>query len=61
MRETARFSMYSDISMRIRYSSEPKTSAARARASSVLPTPVGPKKRKIPAGRLRGFKPARAT
>ena len=45
----------------MRCSSEPNTSAAKARANSVFPTPVGPRKRKIPAGRLRGFKPARAT
>ena len=34
--------------------------AASARASSVLPTPVGPRKMKEPIGRLGSFSPARA-
>ena len=34
--------MYSDISILIIFSSLPKTSQAKALASSVLPTPVGP-------------------
>src|SRR3989304_4540116 len=41
-------------------SSSSKSSAASARASSVLPTPVGPRKRKEPIGRLGSFSPARA-
>ncbi len=46
--------------MRIRLSSESNRAVARARASSVFPTPIGPRKRNDPIGR-RGFPmPARA-
>jgi hypothetical protein len=38
----------------------PNIDSANARASSVLPTPVGPKKMKLPIGRLGSFRPARA-
>ena len=37
------FSMYSDMSRRMRLSSESKSCWANALAVSVLPTPVGPK------------------
>src|SRR5688572_250802 len=40
-RETACFSMYSDMSMRIIAASSSNRSHARLRASSVLPTPAG--------------------
>ncbi len=40
--------------------SSPKRAAASARASSVLPTPVGPRKRKLPMGRSGSLMPARA-
>ena len=49
---TACFSMYSDMSSLIIASLSPKTASARARHSSVLPTPVGPRNRKLPIGRL---------
>jgi len=42
--ETVCLSMYSDISKRTIASSEPKKYVAKAFVSSVLPTPVGPKK-----------------
>ena len=38
--------------------SSSKRNSARARASSVLPTPVGPRKMNEPIGRLGSFKPA---
>src|SRR5437868_1351166 len=57
--DTACFSMYSDISKRIKARSEPKRNSANDRATSVLPTPVGPKKRNEPTGRLGFFSPAR--
>ena len=44
--------MNSDISKRMRDFSLPNRKAERARATSVLPTPVGPRNRKLPAGRL---------
>ena len=40
-------------------SSSPKTAAARALASSVLPTPVGPKNRNEPIGRFGSCRPTR--
>ena len=58
-RETEYFSMYSDMSMRTRFFSESKRVAARVLASSVLPTPVGPRKRKEPMGRPGSAMPAR--
>src|SRR5207237_204478 len=51
--------MNSDISSRIRASSESKRNSASARANSVLPTPVGPRKMKDPIGRRGSFNPAR--
>mmetsp|Transcript_34891 Transcript_34891/g.108534 ORF Transcript_34891/g.108534 Transcript_34891/m.108534 type:complete len:228 (+) Transcript_34891:1135-1818(+) len=59
--ETACFSMYSDMSRRIILESLSKSSVAKAFANSVLPTPVGPGKRKEPIGRLRLFRPAALT
>ena len=44
--------MYSDMSTRISAFSSPKRYSARARASSVLPTPVGPRKMNEPTGPL---------
>src|SRR5204863_476894 len=37
----------------------PNRNSARARATSVLPTPVGPRNRNEPAGRLGDLRPAR--
>src|SRR5579872_3752713 len=51
--------MYSDMSMRSMARSSSKRNSARARASSVLPTPVGPKKMNEPIGRLGSLSPAR--
>ena len=52
--------MYSLMSMRtIAFSSSNRNSAS-ARASSVLPTPVGPRKMNEPIGRFGSCKPARA-
>ena len=58
--ETANFSINSDMSSLIRDSSLPNIYSARALASSVLPTPVGPRKIKLPMGCLGSFRPARA-
>lgn len=52
-RETAWASIYSDMSKRSRASWLPNRAAARARHSWVLPTPLGPSRRKQPTG-LRG-------
>src|SRR5207248_1479153 len=51
-RATECFSMYSLISSRVSADSSSKRNSASARASSVLPTPVGPAKRKLPMGRF---------
>src|SRR2546429_2524912 len=51
--------MYSLMSMRIINFSWSKRNSARARASSVFPTPVGPRKMKEPMGRLGSESPAR--
>ena len=51
--------MYSDMSKRISAFSLPNRKFASARASSVLPTPVGPRNRKLPTGRFGFFSPAR--
>ena len=59
MRETECFSMYSDISTRTIALSSSNMNSARAFASSVLPTPVGPRKIKLPMGRLGSLSPAR--
>ena len=57
MRATACFSMYSDMSTRIMAFSSSNRYSASARTSSVLPTPVGPRKMKLPMGRLGSLKP----
>ena len=57
-RETLYFSMNSLMSMRIMLSGLSKSWAAKVRASSVLPTPDGPRNRKEPMGRLASFSPA---
>src|SRR5947199_1187598 len=59
-RATACFSMYSLMSRRTMACSSSKRNSARARANSVLPTPVGPRKMKEPSGRLGSCSPARA-
>src|SRR4029078_10425958 len=48
------------MSMRIIACSSSNRNSARARASSVLPTPVGPRKMKLPSGRFGSWRPARA-
>ena len=53
------FSMYSDMSTRTIARSSSKRNSASARATSVLPTPVGPRKRNDPIGRLGSERPAR--
>ena len=57
--DTLCFSMYSDISTRIIASSFPNTASARAFATSVFPTPVGPRNRNEPIGLAGSFKPTR--
>ena len=52
--------MYSLMSSLMRALSSSKRNSARARASSVLPTPVGPRKMNEPIGRLGSLRPARA-
>jgi len=49
---TVCLSMNSDMSSLMRLSSLPNMNSARALTSSVLPTPVGPRKMKLPIGRL---------
>nr|ACN25977.1 unknown [Zea mays] len=49
-RATECCSMYSDMSMRTRRFSSSNSCSARALASSVFPTPVGPRKRNEPVG-----------
>src|SRR5919205_680595 len=51
--------MYSDMSSRIMASWLPKRYSARVRASSVLPTPVGPRKTNDPEGRFGSLMPAK--
>ena len=51
--------MYSDISSRTIARSSSNKNSATARASSVLPTPVGPRKRNEPIGRFGSLKPDR--
>ncbi len=51
--------MYSDMSKRISAWSLPNRKFASARASSVLPTPVGPRNTKLPIGRFGFLSPAR--
>src|SRR5258708_2739385 len=57
--ETECFSMNSDMSKRTRAFSVPNMNCARVRATSVLPTPVGPRNRNEPIGRFGLFNPAR--
>ena len=57
--ETLCFSIYSDISTLIRAVSVPNIASARALESSVFPTPVGPRNKKEPMGRLGSFNPTR--
>ena len=52
--------MYSLISILTRASSESNKASANARANSVFPTPVGPRKIKEPMGRFGLLSPARA-
>ena len=51
--------MYSDMSMRTIASWLSNMNSASARASSVLPTPVGPRNRNVPIGRSGSARPAR--
>ena len=51
--------MYSDMSIRTMARSSSNMNAARVLASSVLPTPEGPRKRKEPIGRLGSARPER--
>ena len=53
-------SPYSDISSRTMLSSSLNKNSASALLNSVLPTPVGPRKMKLPKGRLGSLRPARA-
>ena len=53
------FSMYSDMSRRTIACSSSNRNSASARASSVLPTPVGPRNRNEPIGRRGSPRPAR--
>ena len=57
--ETECFSINSLMSKRISARSEPNKNSAIERATSVLPTPVGPKKRNEPTGRCGFLSPAR--
>ena len=56
--ETVCFSMYSLMSILTSASSVLNMSEARALANSVLPTPVGPMKKKLAVGRLGSARPA---
>ena len=51
--------MYSLMSILTMFFSESKRYSAKAFASSVLPTPVGPRKMKLPIGRFGSERPAR--
>src|SRR5207244_8460345 len=52
--------IYSDMSRRTSARSSSNKNSASARAVSVLPTPVGPRKMNEPVGRLGSCSPARA-
>ena len=52
--------MNSLMSILISASSVPNMNSASAFANSVFPTPVGPRKRKLPIGRFGSLRPARA-
>ncbi|CRH46557.1 Uncharacterised protein [Chlamydia trachomatis] len=58
--ETECFSIYSVMSNRIIASSLLNKSSANALASSVFPTPVGPRNRNTPRGRCGSLNPTRA-
>ena len=58
-RETECFSMYSDMSIRTMLDSSSNMNWANDLASSVFPTPVGPKKMKLPIGRRGSLRPER--
>jgi hypothetical protein len=60
MRATVCCSMYSDMSSRIMFFSSSNSSRASCFEMCVLPTPVGPRKRKLPMGRVLVARPARA-
>jgi len=57
-RDTANFSMYSDISMRMMASSVSYMDCASALQISVLPTPVGPRKTSDAMGLVGSERPA---
>ena len=57
-RDTECFSIYSLISIRTMLFSSSNRLSARALASSVFPTPVGPKNRKEPMGLVGSLIPA---
>src|ERR1700712_61272 len=59
-RATAGFSPYTLMSMRTIARSSSNRKSASALASSVLPTPVGPRNRNEPVGRSGSLTPARA-
>src|ERR671933_485919 len=59
-RATVCRSWYSDMSSRTIARSSSNMNAASARASSVLPTPVGPRKTNEPIGRFGSCSPVRA-
>ena len=52
--------MYSDMSTRMSAEGSAKRNLARARASSVLPTPVGPRTSNEPLGRFGSRSPTRS-
>ena len=58
-REALCFSMYSLMSIRTMFFSSSNNACASALASSVLPTPVGPRKRNEPIGLFGFWMPAR--
>ena len=53
------FSMYSDMSRLISAVSSPNRNSASVLASSVFPTPDGPRKMNEPLGRFGSLRPAR--
>ena len=57
--ETACFSMYSDMSKRMRCFCDPKRNSASRRATSVFPTPDEPRKMNEPIGRFGEATPRR--
>src|SRR5450759_4694773 len=58
-RDTENFSMYSLMSTRMSAAGSAKRNLANARATSVLPTPVGPENMNEPIGRFGSLRPAR--